>query len=296
MDVSIIIVNYNTKQLTLECINSIIKHTRNVVYEIILVDNASSDGSQELFERDTRVKFIKSASNLGFGKANNLGVLQSKGKYLFYLNSDTVLLNNVVKMLYDKMESVDETIGGIGTILIDKFGNSIHSYGRFPTKRFELNRQTFIGTILRKCGFKTSFYDYDDKRNCIFFQVDYITGADLFVRRVLVDKYGAFDKDFFMYYEESEMQYRYTRKGYKFFILRGPSIVHLEGASIKKAVSLRKRRIALAGCFLYHRKTSSSFTYFIFRVLFAILSLPMLLTCKYSIKDRIDYYREVCKL
>lgn len=296
MDVSIIIVNYNTKTITLDCVKSIVTNTKGVDYEIILVDNNSTDGSAEFFENDSHIKFVKSSSNLGFGKANNLGLRIAEGKYIFYLNSDTLLLNNAVKLFFDKMESLDDRIGGLGTILVDKSGNAIHSYGKFPTKLFELNRQTFVGTILRKFGHKTSYYDNPEWNSGEMFEVDYITGADLFIRRELVDKYGAFDRDFFMYYEETEMQHRYSVNGYKFFIYKSPKIIHLEGASVRKAISLRKRRMALEGCFLYHRKTSIYLTYCLFRISFAILSIPMLFANKYGIKDRLDYYKEVCKI
>ena len=83
MQVSIIIVNYNTKNLTVDCVDSIINKTIGIDYEIILVDNASSDGSQEFFANDARIKFIEASRNLGFGKANNLGVQQAKGDYIF---------------------------------------------------------------------------------------------------------------------------------------------------------------------------------------------------------------------
>ena len=85
MDVSIIIVNYNTKQLTLDCINSVFDQTKDVSFEIILVDNASVDGSKELFEKDSRIKYIYSNQNVGFGRANNIGFEQAKGKYVFLL-------------------------------------------------------------------------------------------------------------------------------------------------------------------------------------------------------------------
>ena len=90
MDVSIIIVNYNTKDLTSQCIDSIYEKTQGVRFEIILVDNASTDGSKEVFEKDTRITYIYSDENLGFGRANNLGAKVAKGKYLFLLNSDTI--------------------------------------------------------------------------------------------------------------------------------------------------------------------------------------------------------------
>ena len=103
MDVSIIIVNYNTKDLTKKCIESVIKYTTNILYEIILVDNASMDGSKELFEKDIRIKYIYNSTKDGFGKANNLGLKYSSGKYVFLLNSDTILMNNAVYQFYKAM-------------------------------------------------------------------------------------------------------------------------------------------------------------------------------------------------
>lgn len=104
MDVSVIIVNYNTLGLTSDCIESIIAQTSTVEYEIILVDNASTDGSKEVFAQDKRIKYIYSDQNLGFGRANNLGIREAKGRYLFFLNSDTILLNNAVKLFFDFCE------------------------------------------------------------------------------------------------------------------------------------------------------------------------------------------------
>ena len=98
MDVSIIIVNYNTKKLTSDCINSIYEKTTGIRFEVIVVDNNSSDGSQDLFFFDFRIKFVEAGENLGFGKANNKGVEIASGKYVFFLNSDTILVNNAVKL------------------------------------------------------------------------------------------------------------------------------------------------------------------------------------------------------
>lgn len=96
MDVSIIIVNYNTYDLTAACIQSIIEHTKRISYEIIVVDNASTDGSKEKFERDSRIKYIYSEKNGGFGYGNNRGIEIANGDYFFLLNSDTLLLNNAI--------------------------------------------------------------------------------------------------------------------------------------------------------------------------------------------------------
>ena len=102
MDVSIIIVSYNTKSLIKNCINSIYKYTKDISFEIIVSDNGSIDGSVEMIKRDfPSVILIENNENLGFGAANNKGLALAKGKYILYLNSDTILLNNSVKFFYD---------------------------------------------------------------------------------------------------------------------------------------------------------------------------------------------------
>ena len=98
IDVSVIIVNYNTKDLLRDCINSVIEQTKNISFEIIVSDNGSSDGSIEMLKAEfPKVIILNNKENLGFGKANNRGAEISNGKYLFLLNSDTVLLNNAIK-------------------------------------------------------------------------------------------------------------------------------------------------------------------------------------------------------
>ena len=100
MDVSIIIITYNTLRMTSDCLESIFEKTQDIKYEVILVDNASTDGSKEFFEKDSRIRYIYLKDNIGFGKANNAGYLHAKGKYVFLLNSDTILINNAVKEFF----------------------------------------------------------------------------------------------------------------------------------------------------------------------------------------------------
>ena len=134
MQVSIIIVNYNTKELIKNCINSIYKYTQDIQYEIIVSDNGSTDGSIEMLKSEfPNVILIENNANLGFGTANNRGLKIAKGKYIFYLNSDTVLLNNAVKIFYDYWEnsSDKENIGALGCNLLDENFNIIHSFENF---------------------------------------------------------------------------------------------------------------------------------------------------------------------
>ena len=113
--VSIIMVNYNTKELTKKAIQAVFDKTEGVEYEIIVVDNDSKDGSVEELKKtfQDKIIIIESKENLGFGRGNNLGIKQAKGKYIFLLNSDTELINNAIKIFYDYMEQ-NEQVGICG--------------------------------------------------------------------------------------------------------------------------------------------------------------------------------------
>ena len=131
-DISIIIVNYNTLHVLRPCLDSIIEQTIGIDYEIIVVDNGSTDGSIEALSADSRITLISTGENLGFGRAHNKGLEQAKGEYIFFLNSDTLLKNNAIKMLYDFAKQYQGKLGALGCILEDRQGNRIHSYGQFP--------------------------------------------------------------------------------------------------------------------------------------------------------------------
>lgn len=284
MEVSVIIVNYNTKLVTKQCIDSIASLTHHIKYEIILVDNASTDGSTELFENDSRITLIKSNKNLGFGKANNLGYAYSQGKYIFLLNSDTILLNNAIKLFYDKMEMFPKTIACIGTKLLSADGVSEgNSYNRFPSISSIRNSilNIFFSSLINR--------NRNNQQMNIgkIFEVDFVTGADLFIRREVIEKCGLFDSDFFMYFEDSEMQYRYYKAGYKAMIISEPQIIHLESGSTDGSSTIKsynKSRIYFQGMLLYMRKRYTGFKYLISRLL--ILGfIPILLNKKYRLHE-----------
>ena len=279
MDVSIIIVNYNTKALTQGCINSIFEKTEDVSIEVILVDNDSTDGSVELFSADSRIIFLPLNENVGFGKANNAGLKRASGKYIFFLNSDTYLLNNAINEFFVFAEKHQKNnIGGIGCRLLKSDMSYCHSYAEFHSFWVELWKPIVL-PISRVFG-KT--YQYLDKpeHNEHVFQVGYVTGADLFVSREVIDRFGAFDPDFFMYYEESEMQHRWTKSGYGSMIVSAPRIVHLEGASYGEnhvvERNVKKDLQVMRSLLLYMRKTLNSPIYLLFRLLLFLVNLPFL--------------------
>ena len=294
MAISVIIVTYNTRQMTAECIESIFEKTKGIDFEVILVDNASTDGSKEFFENDSRIKYIYSNENLGFGRGNNLGFKYASGKYIFLLNSDTLLVNDAITEMYNYMEKSPADVGCCGCVLQDKWGNRIHSYHlSFPT----------LSSLFKEviCFSIPKLYN-PYKRDVIRaaqdkfpLKVKQITGADIFIRRKVIEECGMFDPDFFMYFEETEMQHRFFLKGYKSIVIDSPKIIHLEGASstqsdYKRKNILRRHNRALKGRFTYARKVFSKKKYFIFRLMH-LLMIPRVLLALSTMKDKKETFR-----
>ena len=264
--VSVIIVNYNTKELTLQCVESLKTHTKDVSYEIILVDNASTDGSKDCFEKRDDIIYLYSHENLGFGRANNLGFSKASGKYLFLLNSDTILNNNAIKLFYDFMESAPTDIACCGSFLRNRNLEVIHSYGRYPTG-WNLIYELCLFPGLRRLGVKLKKFDYPVEVTDNYYIVDYITGADLFIRKAIAERYGLFDPDFFMYYEDAELGKRYKDVGYKSVLIEAPQIIHLSGSSYQGNIRA-KSEIYIRNMFIYTKKHMTPIQYRIFRCLF----------------------------
>lgn len=270
MDISIIIVNYNTCEITRKCIDSIFEHTEGVTYEVIVVDNNSSDNSREVLSNYPGIRFIQNDKNEGFGRANNVGFGFSTGKYVLLLNSDTYLLNNAVKCFYDEFEKKDSSVACIGSKLMLPDGSPNHSFQNLPSLK-----RDFINLFeIYLHPFHVRFDDLDERDydEIETFKVGYITGADLCIRKEVIDQYGFFDPDFFMYSEEAELQHRYASKGLCSMIVSSPKIVHLEGASgIKR--SFRTKKMYFTGRMLYSKKVYNGLEYLLYRIIL-VLSIP----------------------
>lgn len=227
MDVSVIIINYNTLELTENTINSVLEKTQCIEYEIILVDNMSTDGSIEYFEEKYKEKitFLRNKENLGFGRANNKGIEIAKGKYIFLLNSDTLLINNAIKILFEYMER-NLNVGVCGGNLYDIELSPVHSFKKeliTLINEFDFFKNKIARVVLKK----RLDFNYKD----IPLEVGYITGADMFIRKKVLEQSGSFDDDFFMYFEETELTYRIKKLGYKVMSVPEAKIIHLEGKS-----------------------------------------------------------------
>ena len=270
MDVSIIIVNYKTPELVIDCVNSIKEKTLDLEYEIIIVDNASSDHSVSIIKENVsdEVLLIESDKNLGFGKANNLGAKYASGKYVFLLNSDTLLINNAIKILFDYLEQ-NPNIGIAGGNLYTMERRPSSSYctefddiisvkadakWSIIIKNIFMNRyidRKYSGEQKERFYYKSNFNFTDQVQ-----KVAYVFGTDMMLLRELYENVGGFDPDFFMYAEEEELSWRITQKGYQIVNVRTAKIIHYDGASVKKdaSFSVRQYSMRLNGTFMYYFK------------------------------------------
>ncbi len=284
MDISVIIVNYNTKQLLSNCLATVFEKTKDVVFEVIVVDNASIDGSEEYIkERYPNVKWINSGENLGFGKANNMGAKYAIGKYLFLLNSDTLLLNNAIRIFFDYAESHQQAnIGALGSWLLDKNKNPNNSFGFFPCAKNEINY------LLGKYQLPTKEDTKTEK------EVDYIIGADLFIEKRLFDELEGFDKNIFMYYEETDLQCRMAKRGLSRKIIPGPRIIHLEGGSFEnKGLSLKRFTMAQTSYNYYLRKNFHGLYYYFNRTMLCFIRLTIFVTTNWTTTEKLNAYKLV---
>jgi len=258
MDVSVILVSYNTKDLTRTCLNSIYKYTKGIEFEVFVVDNNSQDGSADMIEQEfPKVHLIKNPDNKGFGAANNIAIKQSNAKYVFCLNTDTLLLDNSVKKFYDFMEQ-NQNVGACGGQLLNADGNLAISCGKFPNLADLIFRTFKLNNILPNLyNNRISTFTLRSFNNIS--PVDYITGADLFIRKSILDKVGIFDEEFFMYYEDTDLCKRIKNSGNKLVIIPDIKIVHHESKSTSD--NIKKIKMSKKSEILYFKKHSGKILY-----------------------------------
>lgn len=256
MDVSIIMINYNTYELTKNALESIFRYTNDISYEVILIDNNSPDGSGEKLKSEyaEKIKFIQNSENLGTSKAFNKGLKDSTGKYVLWINTDILLFDNFIKKLFDYMEE-NPDCGICGGNLLDAEGKPSHSNRREMMSLKTLKNDMIITKKVFKKIFKKRFsdgYNYTNKA----MEVGIILGADMFVRKSIFDEIGGLDEDIFMYCEETEFAYRVkTQTKYKIVSVPWAKMIHLEGKSFDGKFNARRHRFGTIGTTIFIRKS-----------------------------------------
>lgn len=234
MDLSVIIVNYQTFDLTKNTIDSILKYDYSFEYEIFVVDNASSDDSlsklKDYFK--DKVKFIASSENNGFAAGNNQALSKATGKYQLLLNSDTVVWENTLENIYNYMEKHTD-VGACGCRVLLENGELDKACKRsFPNVKNSFIRLFHIPTKS-----KDDNYNLTDLPDDEIYEIDCLTGAFMFMRKEALDNVGFLDETFFMYGEDIDLCYRIKKGGWKIVYYGESVITHLKGASSKKQKS-----------------------------------------------------------
>lgn len=246
--VSTIIVNYNSGQLLQACLASIERYFVQEREEVIVVDNASTDESWKQAQLHFPwVKFVQAGENLGFGRANLLGAQHAQGQWFFFLNPDTELHGDVIGAGLAFFKSPASLgVGVAGFPVVNAAGKPETSAGNFPTL-WSLTKELLLPGSWFPHRLKT-------KSEAFFTLVDYVSGADLFVPRRYWVHTGGFDTDFFLYYEETEWQFRLKKLGLTRVLLPKPTLFHQVGTNNHK-VSINKIRIFEKSRILYYVKT-----------------------------------------
>lgn len=236
MDVSIIIVNYNTINLLCNAIDSVIQKTTKLIYEIIVVDNNSNDNSKQIIndKYSENIKYISLSKNIGFGRANNEGIHIAKGRNIFLLNPDTILQNNAVKILSDYLDS-NLGVAVVGGNLYNANGTPQASFScYYPSISHEVCR--LFNLCLNK---RIQSFNYSD----IPQKVITVYGAALMIKKTVIAEVGGFDSRFFMYAEEDELCHRIKKRGYSIINVPQSQITHLDGRSFEFTEERQKRRL-----------------------------------------------------
>ncbi len=266
VELSIVIISYNTKELTLECIESVQKSLKDssLLYEIMVWDNASKDGSAEAIRKmahaDKHIRLIESKENKGFGEGNNRAVMQSKGKYILFLNSDTLVLDDAIQSLlafYKKNEAKAQFVGGK---LLNSDLSEQPSAGAFFTLPVTF-AVLFLGGdrigLTRSSPQKTR-------------RVDWVSGACILTSRAYFEALGGFDEGIFMYMEEVDLLYRANKKGMRTYFYPKAQFIHYGSASSSRTYPVQQ---LFRGLLYFYRKHYPPYAVFLLRIMLQLKSL-----------------------
>ena len=235
MDLSIIIVNYNVKEFLQNLIHSIEKASSNLTKEIIIIDNASDDGSVDFIkEKFPQIKLIANQTNLGFGKANNIGLKQATGKYILLINPDTLVAEDTFEKMIQFFES-NKNIGLAGCKILNPDGTLQLACRRsFPGPWTSFTKVTGLSNLFpnSKIFARYNLTYLDENKS---YEVDAISGSFMMMRKEVYEKVGGFDEQFFMYGEDLDLCYRIQKAGFKVFYVHSTQIIHYKGESTKRS-------------------------------------------------------------
>jgi GT2 family glycosyltransferase len=223
--VSVVIANWNGEAILEACLHSIFEHTKRVSFEVIVVDDASTDRSVELIRTQfPEVKLIENERNIGYAATNNRALSVARGDYLLLLNNDTILQNDAIGLMAAYLDE-HEDVGVCGGTLLNPDGSVQHSFGNVPSLKLELVALLSLHRFYRKIPPPALGIIPYNIKNVI--EVEMIVGADLMIRASLARELGLYDETFNAYFEDADLCFRVKKKGFQVMYLPEPKITHL---------------------------------------------------------------------
>jgi GT2 family glycosyltransferase len=280
VDLSIVIVAWNVRDLVLDCLESIREAKLGMSYEVIVVDNGSADGTVEAVRAsypDTRVLALP--KNIGFGAGNNRGLEVMRGRHAVLLNSDTIVLPDGLEACVAFLDAHPE-VGVVGPQLLNPDRSKQNCIHNSPTLVSELVGQSLLRRLFPR-RYPSKRIDYRAP-----LEVEAVLGACLFVRREVIAQVGLIDEDYFFFLEETDWCHRIRAAGWKIYHLPDAFVVHLYGASTKKKVPLRTRIEYYRSRDTFFRKNRGPGAY---RALRAIVMAKILLGCVFGGRRAAEY-------
>lgn len=290
MDVSVIIVNWNTRRILYDCLTSIYRETKACSFEIIVVDNNSTDHSVQMVKREfPQVILIENSKNLGFATANNQGIRIARGRYILLLNSDVVILDNTISKMISFADSNRGT--GIAACRVSDPDRTLQSTCfMFPSLFNMLLSLTYLQKLFPRSTFfgreRMGWFDWNDV--C---EVDVVAGCFMLIRREAIEQVGLMDERYFMYGEETDWCYRFKQAGWKVMFAPVAEIIHIGGSSSKqmKPEMILQLWASILCFFNKHRSRLSYYLacllvalFFLLRVPFKLISAVFLKSERYS--------------
>ena len=231
VDVSIIIVNLNTRDLLRACLRSVFSETSTISYEVIVIDNASSDGSVEMVRTEfPAVRLFANTTNEGFARPNNEGMARATGKYLFLLNSDTLVKPNAIATLASFLDAHAD-VGACGPMLLYPDGTLQYSVKGFPTVWTHCCDMLLLDKVFPRTRMfgrgEMKYFAYTETHS-----VDHVMAAAFMVRREVLSSAGMFDERFRIYYNDMDWCFRIIRQGWKIYYVHDAQVVHYLGQTV----------------------------------------------------------------
>jgi GT2 family glycosyltransferase len=262
-DMSIVLVCWNNKDYLDPCLRSLYEGNLKCSYDVIVVDNGSTDGSQDMLrEKFPDVKLIQNEGNVGLGKASNQGIEATHGRYVMLLNNDTIVNGRSFDEMVTFLDNHPDA-GAVGGKLLNPDGSFQAGYAKFSTLLEEFLIATGFGDRIW-AGYPSHFDTVQ------IMPVGWLSSACLLLRRSALDDVGVLDESYFIYGDEADLQYRLNKNGWKVYYLPHVTTIHYGGRSMNR---WRRRKMVYRGKMLFYRKSYGPFRAGLLRAMFAILSM-----------------------